>query len=223
MYQEHRVRFRRDLDLLVEALADLADVVAAATDDATRALLSTSPDEAREIANDVVGRRWRIEMEYERIDAKTSELMTLQAPVAGDLRLLVSVLRASSALSRVGDLAIHIASVALRGTPGPVVPEAFRSTVTALADGVSTVSHSAAKAIRSGEAPIPRLRALDDRVDALHRTLLDQLADDSAGLPADTTINLTLLGRYYERIGDQVLNAAVWREDPVRPAVTESH
>jgi len=215
MQQEHRVHFRRDLELLVEDLADLAELVATAADDASWALLSAGP----ELATEVVGRRWTIEMQADRIDAKTSELLTLQAPVARDLRLLVSVLRSCSALRRVGDLALHIASIALRRAPAPAVPGSFTPTVKALADSVSRVTHTASAAIRAGAEPGPALRDQDDEVDALHRRLLTQLSDGSAGLAPDTTIDLTLLGRYYERIGDQALNAAGWRRDPVRAAV----
>jgi len=215
MQQEHRVSFRRDLELLVADLADLAELVATAANDASRALLTAQP----ELAGDVVGRRWAIEMEADRIDAKTSELLTLQAPVARDLRLLVSILRSCSALRRIGDLALHIASVAVRRAPAPAVPDSFTPTVKALADSVSRVTHTASAAIRAGAEPDPGLRQQDDEVDALHRRLLTQLADGSAGLAADTTIDLTLLGRYYERIGDQALNAAGWRRDPVRAAV----
>jgi len=215
MQQEHRVQFRRELELLVADLGDLAEFVAAAADDASQALLSSDS----ELAGEVVGRRWRIEMAADGIDAKTSELLTLQAPVARDLRLLVSVLRSCSALRRIGDLALHIASVALRREPAPAVPDGFTPTVKALADSVSKVTHTASAAIRAGAEPDPALRQQDDEVDALHRRLLTQLADGSAGLAADTTIDLTLLGRYYERIGDQALNAAGWRRDPVRAAV----
>jgi len=90
-----------------------------------------------------------------------------------------------------------------------------------LADAVSRVTHTASAAIRAGAEPDPDpdLRQQDDEVDALHRRLLTQLSDGSAGLLPDTTIDLTLLGRYYERIGDQALNAAGWRRDPVRAAV----
>lgn len=215
MQQQHRVHFRRDLELLVDDLADLAELVATAADDASQALLSSGA----ELAGEVVDRRWRIEMAADGIDAKTSELLTLQAPVARDLRLLVSVLRSSSALRRIGDLALHIASIAVRRAPTPAVPERFTPTVSTLADSVSRVTHTAAAAIRSGDEPDPALREQDDEVDDLHRSLLAQLSDDSAGLSADTMIDLTLLGRYYERIGDQALNAAGWRRDPIRAAV----
>src|SRR3954447_23816912 len=101
MPQEYRVQFRIDLDLLVANLANFADFVAAAADDASTALLDAGSAQA----TDVIARRWRVEFMAEELDARTSELITLQAPVAGDLRLLVSVMRASAALRRIGDLA----------------------------------------------------------------------------------------------------------------------
>jgi phosphate transport system protein len=128
------------------------------------------------------------------------------------------VLRASAALRRIGDLAIHIAELVLRRHPEPSVPAGFTPVVTALAEAVSRVTHAAAAAIRQGNEPGPEIRRLDDDVDALHRDLLHLLTVNDSRLRPDATVDLTLLGRYLERIGDQAVNATAWRRDPVGAA-----
>jgi phosphate transport system protein len=214
MPQEHRIQFRVDLDLLVSKLADLADFVIAAGDDAAQALL----DVDRSLAVDVIERRWRVDFMAEELDAKTSELLTLQSPVASDLRLLVSVLRASAALRRMGDLAIHIAEIVVRRSPETPVPTEIRPIVVALAQAVQRVTGLAAEAVREGRDPSADIRRLDDEVDARHRDLLEAITVRNSNLHPGATVDLTLLGRYFERIGDQAVNASAWRRDPVRHA-----
>lgn len=214
MPQEHRLQFRTDLDLLVSSLADLADFVISAGDDAASALL----DADRALAGDVIERRWRADFMAEALDAKTSELLTLQAPVASDLRLLVSVLRASAALRRMGDLAIHIAEIVVRRSPESPVPPEVRPLVVGLADAVRRVTATASSAVREGRDAGEEIRRLDDEVDARHRDLLEAITLSSSNLHPGNTVDLTLLGRYFERIGDQAVNASAWRRDPVRQA-----
>lgn len=214
MAQEHRVRFRNELAQLLHDLAELAQFTTAATDDASRALLAADVD----LAANVIERRWRVETLADSLDTKTSKLITLQAPVAGDLRLLVSVLRASPALHRIGDLAIHIAEIVVRRYPDTAIPKDFRPIVSALADAVAQVTHASCATLQDGTAAGTTLRQLDDKVDILHRQLLSLLTVKDSHLRPDTTVDLTLLGRYYERIGDQAVNASAWRQDPAQPA-----
>jgi phosphate transport system protein len=213
MPQEHRIQFRIDLDLLVAGLADLADFVTAAARDAATALLA--PDHS--LAADVIERRWRVDFMAEELDSKTSELLTLQSPVASDLRLLVSVLRASAAFRRMGDLSIHIAEIVVRRRPEPPVPAEVTPLISALAEAVEQVTRRAARSVREGRDPGVEIRRLDDAVDARHRELLEVITSSSSLHPG-ATVDLTLLGRYFERIGDQAVNASAWRRDPVRHA-----
>ena len=96
------------------------------------------------------------------------------------------------------------------------MPDQVRPVVAALSEAVSHVTHAAAAAIRAGSDPSAELRILDDEVDALHRKLLGLLTGHDSGLSPDATVDLTLLGRHLERIGDQAVNASAWRRDPVR-------
>jgi phosphate transport system protein len=127
-----------------------------------------------------------------------------QAPMAGDLRYLLSVIRVVPELERSGDLAEHIARRALGGLcsrlPADVcgVLERMGSTASEMWQAATT-----AWAERDPEAA-ERLDAVDDRLDALHDELIAALLEGD--LELDDALQTTLVGRFFERLGDHAVH-----------------
>src|SRR5690606_37252968 len=114
-----RERFRNDLTLIADLLVEMADGARAALRQATSSLLHSDADQARlVIAGDE-----EIDAQYRNIEEKVYEVIALQAPVASDLRLVLTALHIAGDLERMGDLAVHVAKTGLRRHPSPAVPE----------------------------------------------------------------------------------------------------
>src|SRR5437764_10362797 len=161
---EHRQEFQRELEAIEAKIIELFAMVAEDLPAATQALLSGNSEAAEELAE----RDQVIDALYTETDELVSREILLQAPVASDLRFLLSVLRIVPELERSGDLAEHIASRAARGLGSELTP-AVRGLVERMGNlGVSMWRAAAdAYADRDGTAAA-RIDELDDELDALH-------------------------------------------------------
>ena len=135
--------------------------------------------------------------------------MARQQPVASDLRILVSSLRISADLERMGDLAHHIAKQARMRYPNCAVPEELVSTIKTM----GTVSNAIIDKLSLVMEHQDSNRALeiekdDDEMDKLHRELISTLLDDNWKHGIESAIDMTLLGRYYERCADHAVSIA---------------
>jgi phosphate transport system protein len=130
--------------------------------------------------------------------------LLLQAPVASELRFLLSVLRIVPELERSGDLAEHIASRAAKGLGSDLTP-AVRGLIEKMGNlGVSMWRAAAdAYADRDGDAS-ERIDKLDDQLDDLHDQLAELLANGE--LPIRPALEMALVARFYERLGDHALH-----------------
>src|SRR5680860_1471320 len=119
-----RLRFMRDayrdqLDSIRDDLVKMARLVREAVSEATSALLDGDAQRAEQvISNDA-----QIDALREKLEERSFELLSLQNPVAGDLRMLVASLRMVSEFERMGDLAVHIAKIARLRVPDVAVPD----------------------------------------------------------------------------------------------------
>jgi phosphate transport system protein len=200
-----RHAFHDQLDAIFVDLASICDQVQHSVCGATEALLTGRADLAEEvISGDAV-----IDAERERVEDNALALLSLQAPVARDLRLVVAALRMVSDLERMGDLSVHVAKIARLRTPNIAVPEQARPTVTRMAEVAETMVACTAAIIRDRDVEgAESLRRDDEEMDRLRRdTFADLLgADWSAGVEA--AVDVALLGRYYERIADHAVSVA---------------
>lgn len=169
---------------------------------ATEALLAGD----REAARALVERDEMLDSLYVDIESLVQRQFALQAPMAVDLRFLLSVLRIVPELERSGDLAEHIAQRAVRGLTGELTPR-VRGLIEQMGrTGVEMWRASAeAYAERDGNA-VARLREHDDELDDLHVSLIAELASGKLSIPV--AIELALVGRFYERLGDHAVNIA---------------
>lgn len=198
-----RDQYHEELDAISTTLVEMAGLVSAAMGNATKALLEGNLAIAEEvIASDSV-----IDTLQHELDDRTVDLMARQQPVAGDLRTLVASLRMSADLERMGDLANHIAKVARMRYPALAVPNELREIIEKMAVVAETLSRKVAVVIRDRDIEkAVQLGADDDAMDILHRRLFTALLDPAWPHGNEVAIDMTLIGRYYERFADHAVS-----------------
>ena len=198
-----RDAFHDELDAIGQSLVGMANLVIGAMDDATTALLI--PDLA--LAEKVIAADDAIDHLQHELDARTIDLMARQQPVASDLRTLVTSLRMSADLERMGDMAHHIAKQARIRYPNRSVPDELVKTI----EEMGRVSHKIIDKLALVMESRDLNRAVeiaidDDEMDKLHRELIAVILDDNWKHGAEVAIDMTLLGRYYERCCDHAVS-----------------
>ncbi|CAB4546092.1 MAG: phosphate signaling complex protein PhoU [Actinobacteria bacterium] len=198
-----RNAFHDELDSIGASLLQMTSLVRVAMSEATTSLLTVDLT----IAEKVIAADGVIDEIQHELDARTINLMARQQPVASDLRTLVTSLRMSADLERMGDLAHHVAKQARMRYPNSAVPAELVPTITAmglvadkLIDKLSSVMEHR-DAVRALE-----IESDDDEMDKLHRDLISTLLDDKWSHGIEAAIDMTLLGRYYERFADHAVS-----------------
>lgn len=200
-----RNAFHDQLDAVFDDLATICGRVEVAVAQATEALLA--PDAA--LAEQVITADGEIDRARERVEDNALALLSLQAPVAGDLRIIVAALRMVSDLERMGDLSVHVAKIARLRTPNSAVPEGARPTISRMAEVAEDMVHRTAEIIRNRDVDAAgMLRADDDEMDKLRRSSFTELLSSDWPYGVEAAVDLALLGRYYERIADHAVSVA---------------
>jgi phosphate transport system protein len=200
-----RNAFHDQLDAIFDDLAEVCCRVEVSVASATKALLT--PDAS--IAEETISKDREIDAARERIEESALELLSLQAPVARDLRIVVAALRMVSDLERMGDLSVHVAKIARLRTPHSAVPEGARPTIERMAEVAEDMVRRTAEIIRGRDVDAAGLlRADDDEMDKLRRTSLTELLSAEWQYGVEAAVDLALLGRYYERIADHAVSVA---------------
>ena len=197
--------FHEELEAINETLLRMSGLVKEALSDATKALLTADLQLAEKViaADDVID-----QIQHD-LDNRTINLMARQQPVASDLRNLVSTLRMSADLERMGDLAHHVAKTARMRFPSCAVPEVLTTIIVDMEKTATAIGEKLSTIIQYKDVT----RALeldkdDDAMDELHRKLIAVLLSDDWSFGIETAIDMTLLGRYYERFGDHAVSIA---------------
>jgi phosphate transport system protein len=203
-----RDQYQHQLDAVLNSLVDMTGAVRTALDQATKALLEA--DATR--AETVIGGDLAIDATRERIEDESFDILARQSPVAGDLRMLVATLRMVTDLERMGDLSVHVARVARRRYPAPAVPDLLVPTIQAMAATADKMIAQAAEIIASRDVrAAAELEDTDDQMDSLRRSMFEALLSDEWEQTVgrvEPAIDIALLGRYYERIGDHAVSMA---------------
>ena len=198
-----RDAFHDELDAIGQSLVGMANLVIGAMDDATTALLI--PDLA--LAEKVIAADDAIDHLQHELDARTIDLMARQQPVASDLRTLVTSLRMSADLERMGDMAHHIAKQARIRYPNRSVPDELVKTIEEMGRVAHKIIDKLALVMESRDLNRAVEIAIDDdEMDKLHRELIAVILDDNWKHGAEVAIDMTLLGRYYERCCDHAVS-----------------
>lgn len=199
---EHRQEFQRDLDAIEARVIELFGMLAEDLSRATDALLTGNNEVVKLLAE----REEVIEGLYPEIEGLVNRTILLQAPVASDLRFLLSVLRIVPELERSHSLVEHIARRADHFLTNDLSPR-VRRLVERMGELVSDMWREAMDSWYQRDAAIASVLAeRDDEMDELHASLIGELASGQMTLPV--TMEMTLVARFYERLGDHAVNVA---------------
>jgi phosphate transport system protein len=142
---------------------------------------------------------------YRGVEMQAYDLLARQQPVAGDLRVLVTSLRIVVDLERAGDYAVHLAKIARRRHPASAVPDELRETFLQMGRTAEEIVRKAGDVIATRDLALAaELEHDDDAMDDLTRGLFTQLLQGGGG-DIEAAIDVTLAGRYYERLADHAV------------------
>src|SRR6201996_8545395 len=199
-----REEFRADLSEVSRLLVTMAEAVRAALRKATDALLTAD----LKAAEAVIERDLEVDALYNQLEAKVADTIARQAPVASDLRMVITALHIGADLERMGDLAEHVAKTAQRRHPSPAVPSELRPVFKEMAEVADRMADKITGVLANPNAEAAaELEKDDDAMDDLERELFKILLDDDWPYGAETAIDGALLGRFYERYADHAVNA----------------
>ncbi|MFI5533652.1 phosphate signaling complex protein PhoU [Kitasatospora sp. NPDC051853] len=200
-----RDAYHEELDSISDQLVEMARLVGSAMGRATTALL----DADLALAESVIAADDKINALHHDLENRAIDLLARQQPVATDLRIVVTSLRMSSDLERCGDLARHVAKVARLRYPETAVPNDLHSIVLEMGQLAQRLVAKAGLVIATKDVDKAlELEQDDDAIDALHRELFSHLLDDRWQHGIETAVDVTLVGRYYERFADHAVSVA---------------
>ena len=200
-----REAFHQQLDSIFVDLARICDRVEEAVRLATEALLEGDA----EVAESVISNDAEIDRAREAVEESAFELLSLQQPVATDLRVVVSALRIVSELERMGDLSVHVAKIARLRVPHVAVPDEVRPTMSKMAEVAEDMVRRVSAIITQRDVEAAIALGRDDEVmDQLRRTSFTELLADEWSHGVEAAVDIALLGRYYERIADHAVSVA---------------
>lgn len=200
-----RSAFQDELDSVTSTLVELSTLVSDAMDRATHALLTANLAEAEA----VIASDDRVDTLQHDLDSRIIDIIARQQPVASDLRALITALRMSADLERMGDMAHHVAKITRLRHPQGAVPSELLLTIEEMGKVAKLIADKAGAVISSRDLDKAlELEKDDDEMDKLHRKLFTTLLDDSWSHGTETAIDITLIGRYYERFADHAVSVA---------------
>ncbi|WP_151774289.1 phosphate signaling complex protein PhoU [Streptomyces abyssomicinicus] len=200
-----RDAYHEELDSITDDLVEMARTVGSAMGRATTAIL----DADLSLAERVIDADRGVDETQHDLEARAIALLARQQPVATDLRTVVTSLRISADLERSGDLAKHVAKLARLRYPDKAVPSDLHATVLEMGQLAQRLMAKTAQVLATKDVRLAlQLEQDDDAMDTLHRTLFQHLMDDKWEHGIETAVDVTLLGRYYERFADHAVSAA---------------
>ncbi len=200
-----REMYREQLDDVLADLAQMAQEVSTAVRSATTALLEADIH----LAEQVISGDEQLDLRQSDIEHRSFDLLALQSPVAGELRIIVASLRMVAELERMGDLAAHVAKIARLRYPESAIPEALRPSFVKMGDVAEKMVIAAGQTLHDRNVQnAEELRTRDQEMDDLRRTQFRVLLSDDWPYGVEAAVDVALLGRYYERIADHAASMA---------------
>ena len=161
------------------------------------------------LAETVIADDLAIDRLQRQLDERCIHMLAQQQPVATDLRVIVSSLRMSSTLERMGDLARHISEIARGRYPRPALPPAVTGTFTEMDVAARRLAQRICTLLESRDLALAeQIETDDDRLDDLHADTFTAMLGGGWTATTQQTIDVTLLGRFYERLGDHGVSIA---------------
>jgi phosphate transport system protein len=195
--------FQQELREVQERLVEIATLVADSIENATRAFNDSNVS----LAENVIADDEKIDLATLELDELAIDILARQQPVARDLRIVVSALRVSSSLERMGDMSEHIAQLARYRFPDKVVPKTLRSTFRELGKLDVEIARKLVELLHTEDLRLAdEIRDDDDRIDTLHLSVFDKVLGETWKGAAVDTVDATLASRYHERFADHAVS-----------------
>ena len=197
--------FHDDMDDIGKRVIEMTNLVAIAMERATQALL----DANLVLAEQVISDDRRIDYLRAELEERTFQLIAQQQPVATDLRVLISTIHLGTDLERMGDLAHHVAKIARLRFPETAVPPEARDVISQMGDVAASLVTKVADVVDGRDIALAQaIEQEDDSMDALRRKLFTLVLSPHWARGTEAAIDMTLLGRYYERYADHAVAVA---------------
>lgn len=197
--------FQQELREVQDRLVETARLVADSIEKATRAFNSSDVS----LAEEVIADDDRIDQLTVSLDELAIVILARQQPVARDLRIVVSALRISASLERMGDMSTHISQLARYRFPDRVVPKSLRPTFVEMGALDVEIARKLVELLRTEDVALAEeIRNEDDKVDALHLSVFDKVLGETWKGQAVDTVDATLASRYHERFADHAVSIA---------------
>src|ERR1700730_15715433 len=197
-----RTAYHEQLTELSERLGEMCGLAGIAMERATQALLQAD----LVLAEQVISDHEKIAMLSAQAEESAFVLLALQAPVAGARRSTSSASEMVAAIDRMGALALHVAKIARRRHPQHALPEEVNGYFAEMGRVAVELGNNAQEVVVSGDPDkAARLREEDDAMDDLHRHLFTVLMDRDFKHGVAAAVDVTLLGRFYERFADHAV------------------
>ena len=197
--------FQDELDGVSQSLVDLTEMVAASILKATTSVLTCD----LKLAEEVIATDDHIDNFQHDLDARIIDIIARQQPVASDLRALVTALRMSADLERMGDMSHHVAKITRLRHPDAAIPTELIASFKQMGEAAEKIARKTGSVIASRDTEVAlQVEKDDDEMDKLHRLLIGTLVDPNWKHGVESAIDLTLLGRYYERFADHAVSVS---------------
>ena len=197
--------YHDELDEIGSTLITMSKLVGVAMQRATNALL----DGDLAGAEAVISADPEVDGLREDTERKCFQIIARQQPVATDLRVLITSLYMVQDLERMGDLALHVAKVARLRYPEIAVPNDIRDVISQMGEVALSLVAKVGDVIDGRDIELAQaIEIEDDSMDALHRKLFTLLLSPNWSHGTEAAIDMTLLGRYYERYADHAVAVA---------------
>lgn len=197
--------FQQELREVQDRLVEIAELVVVSIENATGAFNGSDV----RLAEEVIADDDKIDRLALDLDELAILILARQQPVARDLRIVVSALRISASLERMGDLAEHIAQLARYRFPEHVVPTSLRDTFAEMGRLDVHIARTLAELLRTQDLRLAEaIRNEDDRVDELHASVFEKVLGATWNGQASDTVDATLASRYHERFADHAVSIA---------------
>lgn len=194
--------FKQEMAEVQDRLVEIAEDVARSIARATEAFGESNV----QLAEQVIASDADIDDKANALDELVIDIIARQGPVARDLRIVISALRISASLERMGDLARHIAMLTRYRFPANVVPESLAPTFVQMGAADVEIANLLVELLRTQDVAIAeQIAGSDVRVDALHKSVFEQVLGSEWEGAAHATVDATLASRYHERFADHAV------------------
>ena len=195
--------FQQELHEVQSRLVEISKLVTTSIENATNAFGNSDVV----LAEQVIDEDARIDELALSLDELAIQILARQQPVARDLRVVVSALRISASLERMGDMSEHIAQLARYRFPDKAVPKGLRSTFRDMGELDVQISRKLTELLETQDVSLAEeIRNLDDEIDNLHLRVFDKELGETWKGDTVGTVDATLASRYHERFADHAVS-----------------